>query len=242
MLEHKLTCTVHPPRTSVDITERDSPFAQSTEVCTRDNLPIPPPVMINGSKREGKEDLVIEDTAITPVPITPKTTELQRNPDSPIPAPDRKHLRPACRMENSPTTYPTKVMEDRSVASSTGHHPTYTAHVGEYRSLDDLHVSLFLESNVRHGKRRLSDQEDRATKYIRVESQRIEVKKLRTYQETVTGHAKRAMEEAQRLYEQEKQKTRLLQEYELNLAILQGDISRQMADEDILSLPDMRGD
>ena len=95
---------------------------------------------------------------------------------------------------------------------------------------------MFLEDELGQRKRFLSNQEDHVNKYIRVESERAEVRRLVVHQEAATRHAKRALEEAQQLYEEEKRNTGLLHDYELNLTFLQGEIAAEMTDEDIVGV------
>ncbi|KAF1966016.1 hypothetical protein BU23DRAFT_560585 [Bimuria novae-zelandiae CBS 107.79] len=120
----------------------------------------------------------------------------------------------------------------------------YTAPAGEYRSLDDLHAALFLEETLNaNGKRSANDnneEENRAAKYVRVESARAAATKLRMGQEDIAAQAKHAMEEAQRVWQEAQGKIKLLNDCELDLAGQMGRASATMTDDDIVALPGLR--
>lgn len=117
---------------------------------------------------------------------------------------------------NSSTYKPTAKHGRISTNSS---RPTYTAPNTEYRSVEDLHVSLFLEEayNI-NGKRPAHDERnDNNTKHMNIEGKKVEATDLLMYQEVATKKAKLAMEEARHVWEVEVQKVKLLKAYELGL-------------------------
>ncbi|KAF2451676.1 hypothetical protein P171DRAFT_515649 [Karstenula rhodostoma CBS 690.94] len=116
---------------------------------------------------------------------------------------------------------------------------TYIAPAGEYRSLDDLSVSLFLEKiHNSNGKRPASDNEDedededkenRPKKHKRLEAKRAEAAKLRLFQ-------KREVEKMQRELDEKKRKLHLLEDAELGFASQMGQVMMGMTDEDFDAL------
>lgn len=111
---------------------------------------------------------------------------------------------------------------------------TYTADDGEYLSLHDLNVSLFLErtSNGTHkrpGPDDDEDQENRPAKHKRLEAKRMEAKHLRVLQQ-------REVEELQRTLDEKKRKLELLVDAELGLADQMGQVMKGMTDEDYEAL------
>lgn len=122
--------------------------------------------------------------------------------------------------------------------------PVYTA-PSQFQSLEDLHVSVFLEDNLKRADKRRNedggeDGEDRAAKYLRVDSERSAATKLRVYQEGVTEKARRALEKAQKVFEEEKRKTELLEKCELDIIAQHGEVSAEMTDGDIEKLARLR--
>jgi hypothetical protein len=110
---------------------------------------------------------------------------------------------------------------------------TYTAPAGEYRSLGDLGISLFLEKIYNgNGKRPASedvDKENRPTKQKRLEAERAEVTKLRVFQ---AGEVKRIQKEL----DEHKQKLHLLEGAELDFMSQAGGVMMGMTDEDYAEL------
>jgi hypothetical protein len=110
---------------------------------------------------------------------------------------------------------------------------TYTAPAGEYRSLDDLGISLFLEKAYNgNGKRSVpenDDKENRLTKHKRLEAERVEATKLRVFQA-------RTVERIQRELDEHKQKLHLLEGAELDFMSQMGGVMTDMTDEDYAEL------